>query len=170
MDQPHLSGTDIPGHLLLLLQGHYLCCRDLQNLALRDDVLDDVTCVPPEPTVLADVLVQLQGKAAGSGAGMGVSMGFWGCLWGYGGTSCPQHQTPHKHRECHRPRPPWIPAVTSPVTKEELDAGQGNEEQHDEAQQVQPMAPLESHVWNLWGHTQVRQSVTSSGQSDPKHR
>lgn len=82
MDQPHLGGTDIPGDLLLLLQGRNLCCRDLQNLALGDDVLDDVTCVPPEPALLAGVLVKLQGKAAGRGAGMGVSMGLWGCPWG----------------------------------------------------------------------------------------
>lgn len=149
VDQPHFGGTDIPGDLLLLLQGGYLCCRELQNLALGDDVLDDVTCVPPEAAVLADVLVQLQGKAAGSGAGMGVSVG----LWGHQLPAAPG-TTQTQPRGCHKPRPPPRgPAVTSPVTEEELDASQGHEEQHDEAQQVQPVAPLEGHLWELWGHT-----------------
>lgn len=160
MDQPHLSGTDIPGDLLLLLQGNYLCCRDLQNLALGNDVLDDVTCVPPEAAVLVDVLVQLQGKAAGSGAGMGVSMALWGLPPAPGTTEA-------QPRGCHRPR---TPGVTSPVTEQELDAGQGHEEQHDEAQQVQPVAPLEGHLWDLWGHTRLCYSMANRGQRDPKHR
>lgn len=170
MDQPHLSGTDIPGDLLPLPQGRYLRRRDFQNLALGDDVLDDVTRVPPEPAVLADRLVQLQGKAAGRGAG---------CPWGYEGTSCPPApgNTQAQPRGCCRPRPLWGPAVTSPVTEEELDASQGDKEQHDEAQQVQPVAPLEGHLWDLWGHTRgsstprpaVARGTPSTGEPTQPH-
>lgn len=77
MDQPHLGGADIPGDLLprLLPRGRYLCRGMLQSLALGAGVLAGITHVPPEATVLADVLVQLQGKAAGSGAGLGMPRG-----------------------------------------------------------------------------------------------
>lgn len=150
MDHPHLGGADIPGDLLprLLPRGRYLCHGELQSLALGAGVVAGITHVPPEATVLADVLVQLQGKAAGSGAGLGVPRGT-------GAPAAPPAPDPCTGTTQGLPADPnpvgaptqaWGPIVTSPVAEEELDAGQGHEEQHDEAQQVEPVAPLEGHL------------------------
>lgn len=78
--------------------------------------------------------------------------------WGHGGSSCPWHPAPAWAQPRSSLQTPAgsltlqgspsscpSPAPTSPVTEEELDAGQGHDEQHGEAQQVQLGAPLAGH-------------------------